>query len=86
MSELTDARKKAKLEKQMLNFERKVVALERVYKYVTTHPDFDLRKKLPNEIRDEIADIQKLLLDELNKLKLEYAEIDWKYETEEAEL
>ena len=29
MSELTDARKKAKLEKQMLNFERKVVALER---------------------------------------------------------
>jgi len=86
MSELTDARKKAKLEKQMLNFERKVVALERVYKYVTTHPDFDLRKKLSNEIRDEIAGIQKLLLDELNKLKLEHAEIGWKYETEEAEL
>ena len=86
VTDTNQARRKAKLEKQMLNFERKVVALERVYKYVTTRPDFDLRKNLPNEIRDEIAGIQKLLLDELNKLKLEYAEIDWKYETEETEL
>ena len=80
MSELTDARKKAKLEKQMLKFERKLVALQHIYEYIITHPDFDLRKKLPNEIRDEVAGIQELLLEELNRLRLKYAEIDWKHE------
>lgn len=80
MSELTDARKQAKLEREILKFERNLVALQRIYEYILTHPDYDLRKKLPKEIRTEVAGIQEILFERLSKLRLEHAEIGWKYE------
>ena len=84
MSELTDERKRKRLERQMLKFERQVVALDRVYKYILTHPDFDLRKKLPREIREEIGELQEVLLEELRRMRVEYAGIEWKYPEEQS--
>ena len=83
MSELTDERKRKRLEKQMMKFERQIVVLDRVYKYILTHPDFDLRKKLPQEIREEIGGLQAVLVEELHRIRAEYAGVEWKYPEEE---
>lgn len=71
MSELTDARKRAKHERLIAKLEGQVVILDRLYQYLISRDDFDLRKKFPREVREEIGRIQIEVVTELQRIKVE---------------
>lgn len=72
MSVLTDTRRLNKSRRQIEKLERQLVSLNNIYQYVRTHPNFDLRKSIPKQVRQEIGDIQITLYGYLELAKAQY--------------